>query len=288
MRIKTVLGQTIIVLLWLAIVLPPFVFGWSYYDLPLADRAYSDLHDLFKPTGLIGHGLGIVGTLFIIVGVTTYSMRKRMRSLQGWGKLRSWLTFHIFLCTSGPMLVLWHTSLKVSGIVAISFWSMVIVVTSGILGRYVYVRIPKTAEGHFRNIDELRSEQYALAGRIKELLRLDDQQWQQTGLSVAAQPVRSTWKALMEVLQYDMSFWNRRRSWKQWASHEDVSSEQVQEARSIWRTYSWRARQISLLQPLQRIFTYWHLFHIPLAAVMFIILAVHVVVAILFGYTWIF
>jgi hypothetical protein len=46
-------------------------------------------------------------------------------------------------------------------------------------------------------------------------------------------------------------------------------------------------RQIVLLEPFQRLFRYWHVFHLPLATVMFLILAVHVTVAILFGYAWV-
>jgi hypothetical protein len=47
------------------------------------------------------------------------------------------------------------------------------------------------------------------------------------------------------------------------------------------------AGQAALLGPFQRLFRYWHVFHLPLAIVMFLILAVHVTVAILFGYAWI-
>jgi hypothetical protein len=36
----------------------------------------------------------------------------------------------------------------------------------------------------------------------------------------------------------------------------------------------------------QRLFRYWHLFHLPLALLMLAILAVHVVIAVLFGYGW--
>ena len=47
-------------------------------------------------------------------------------------------------------------------------------------------------------------------------------------------------------------------------------------------------RQGALLQPFQRMFRYWHAFHLPLAIVMLLILVVHVGVAVAFGYTWIF
>jgi Flp pilus assembly protein TadB len=47
-------------------------------------------------------------------------------------------------------------------------------------------------------------------------------------------------------------------------------------------------QQIVLLEPFQRLFRYWHLLHLPLAGVMVLILLVHVAVAVLFGYTWVF
>jgi hypothetical protein len=45
-------------------------------------------------------------------------------------------------------------------------------------------------------------------------------------------------------------------------------------------------RQLMFLQPFQRLFGYWHVFHLPFAIIMFLILAVHVGVAIAFGYGW--
>ena len=48
---------------------------------------------------------------------------------------KHWLEFHIFLCTVGPLLVLYHTAFKFGGIVSVSFWSMVLVVLSGVAGK---------------------------------------------------------------------------------------------------------------------------------------------------------
>ncbi|MBN1199798.1 MAG: hypothetical protein JXA23_10635 [Bacteroidales bacterium] len=38
--------------------------------------------------------------------------------------------------------MLFHTSFKFGGLVAISFWSMAAVFFSGIIGRFIYIRIP--------------------------------------------------------------------------------------------------------------------------------------------------
>jgi hypothetical protein len=137
--------------------------GLDYYVVPVSERPFSPLHGQFAPTGLIGQGYGIIGTLMILVGVVSYGARKRFRWLSRFGSLKSWLHFHIFLCLLGPFLVLLHTTFKFGGLVAIAFWSMALVVASGVFGRWVYVWIPKTANGRFVGRDELRR-------RIRQLL----------------------------------------------------------------------------------------------------------------------
>ena len=109
---------------------------------PLEERFYHPDHENFKPSGLFGHGLGIVGTLLILIGVFIYIARKRYQFLSRYGRVKYWLEFHIFLCTLGPIMVLFHTAFKFGGIVSISFWSMVAVVISGVIGRYIYIQIP--------------------------------------------------------------------------------------------------------------------------------------------------
>ena len=109
-----------------------------------------------KPNGLLGHGIGIIGSISMVAGVSIYMLRKRMRSLGRLGKLKHWLEFHIFLCTLGPILVLFHTSFKIGGVVAISFWSMVAVVLSGVIGRFIYIQIPRTIEGRALSLNEVR------------------------------------------------------------------------------------------------------------------------------------
>jgi len=47
-------------------------------------------------------------------------------------------------------------------------------------------------------------------------------------------------------------------------------------------------RRIAFLQQFRQVFYYWHVVHLPFSIVMFLILFVHVGVAIAFGYTWIF
>ncbi|MDB4584160.1 hypothetical protein N9164_13480, partial [Draconibacterium sp.] len=111
------------------------IYGANYYLTDFEQRFFHHQYEKLKPSGFIGHGAGMFGSLFMIIGVFGYMARKRFRSLSRLGFLKHWLEFHIFLCTLGPVLVLYHTAFKFGGLVAVSFWSMVAVVVSGIIGR---------------------------------------------------------------------------------------------------------------------------------------------------------
>ncbi len=75
-----------------------------------------------------------------------YMGRKRLRRSSG-AALRGWLEVHLFCGIVGPVLVTLHTSFKFNGIVSAAYWSMMIVMLSGFVGRYLYVRIPRSLRG---------------------------------------------------------------------------------------------------------------------------------------------
>jgi hypothetical protein len=42
------------------------------------------------------------------------------------------------------------------------------------------------------------------------------------------------------------------------------------------------------LETMKNLFKYWHVAHLPFALVMLVIMVIHVAVALIFGYRWIF
>ena len=84
--------------------------GYSYYNTAFEERFYHPQHDWFKPSGAYGHGLGILGTFMILFGVVIYIVRKRYNFMAKYIRLKYLLEFHIFLCTLGPILILFHTA----------------------------------------------------------------------------------------------------------------------------------------------------------------------------------
>lgn len=125
--------------LWLAFLAMILITG--LYGLVLVStREIPPAGDLF------GHGMGIVGFVFMLMTETLYSLRKRSRSVK-WGRMSNWLQFHIFTGLVGPFMVLLHTSWKFKGIAGVSTLFTVIIVISGFVGRYIFTRIPRSMEG---------------------------------------------------------------------------------------------------------------------------------------------
>lgn len=95
---------------------------------------------------LFGHALGILGFVLMLMTEILYSLRKRSRSAR-WGKMSTWLRFHIFTGLVGPFMVFLHTSWKFNGLAGVVTWLTVIVVLSGVIGRYIYTLIPRNSDG---------------------------------------------------------------------------------------------------------------------------------------------
>ncbi len=148
--------------------------GISYYRVNLEDRYYHPDNDRLKPSGSVGHSLGVIGSLCIITGVGTYMARKRYRFLSRTGPVKHWLEFHIFLCVLGTFLVAYHTSFKIGGLAAVSFWSMFTVFTSGIAGRVIYLQIPRTMQGRELDQREVRDMRGDIITKIRESYSLDE------------------------------------------------------------------------------------------------------------------
>jgi len=278
--------RTVLVLIWLGVAGAALLNGLEYYTLPLPDRAFSGLHDVYAPSGSTGLDLGIAGTVMIVVGVLLYGLRKRLRVLQGTGSLKHWLQFHIFLCTLGPFLVLLHTSFKFGGIISIAFWSMTLVVLSGVFGRYVYVRIPKTIQGQFLSISALDEQRDAMIAEAGKNAGVDPDRLRGIISPTGLTRPKSTLHALRLAIAHDLSRRAQIHRVKSALGRLSIPPDSRSRLLELAKAQLRLQQQVALLQPFQRLFRYWHVFHLPLAVLMLLILSIHVGVAVMFGYAW--
>lgn len=259
--------------------------GYSYYQLPLEERFYHEHHDWFKPSGLYGHGLGIIGTALIMIGVFLYIARKRYGFLERFIRLKYLLEFHIFLCVLGPVMILFHTAFKFGGIVSIAFWSMVAVVASGVIGRFIYIQIPRTIEGRELSLQEVQAMRSNLTGQFHD----SSQQWASLRESLLEQ-LRVDLET-NKTLSYFQKFLKDRSLIGDIRKKLRTESIPLSERRSFLKTVRQEitlSNRIQRLQQMQQLFKYWHVAHLPFALIMLIIVIIHVGITLAFGYKWIF
>ncbi len=89
--------------------------------------------------GLTGAGLMIVAAI--------YPIFRRIRLFRWLASNTMWFDFHLMAGTVGPLFILLHSALRLDTWVSAAFWSMVIVVASGFLGRYLYTQVPGLSSG---------------------------------------------------------------------------------------------------------------------------------------------
>lgn len=262
--------------------------GWSYYTTDLTERFYHESHESMKPSGVFGHGLGIVGTLMVLIGVFSYIARKRYRFLHKYGRLKHWLEFHIFLCTLGPIMILFHTAFKFGGIVSISFWSMVAVVASGVIGRFIYLQIPRTIEGRELNLSEVQEMKANLEDLLRTSYRLNDEVYYSI-LSALEAPKYQAEKGLVSsIIQKHLDDSRALKSVKGILKQEGIQRKDIKKIMKALSSEIALDNRISRLQTMQKLFRYWHVAHLPFAIIMLVIMVIHVGVTLAFGYRWIF
>ncbi|MDD3321337.1 MAG: hypothetical protein PHS59_07825 [Paludibacter sp.] len=235
-------------------------FGFSFYNLPEEERFFHPLYESLKPSGFFGHGLGIIGTSILLFGLFSYMARKRMKIFSRWGVLKYWLEFHIFMCTLGAVLILFHTSFKFGGIISIGFWSLAIVWVSGVIGRFLYIQIPRTIEGRELSLHEAEEIKNQIADELLEKYQINFHEIMTSKFSEIKAKLIS----------------------------ENVHKHDFRKVKKQIRKERILAERIKRLDQMLRLFKYWHVAHLPFALVMLLIMVIHVIVVLTLGYQWVF
>ncbi|MDH5638908.1 MAG: hypothetical protein OEZ04_10475 [Nitrospinota bacterium] len=261
--------------------------GSSYYLLGFVQHyGYLDKYgQANEPSKGIWHLIGIVGTACFII-MMSYSIRKRFSFMVDAGSLRSWLDVHMFLGIVGTVLTTTHTTYKLGGLVSISFWCMIIVASSGLLGRYLYGWIPHQVSGKELEMEEIRAyleasdqQMQDTLGKSPKIVKYYDQ--------ISSPPGSDKDNALVAI--FKMIFFDIAnmlligKIWVELIMEKELPTSAKKQLFSMIREKNSMLRSRNFLTTAQRLLHYWHVFHKPLAVMMFIVMVIHVIVWFLFG-----
>ena len=263
-----------------------FLSGFAIYaGLKLRHKEY-----LTAETGT-GYLLGILGSLMMLI-LLLYPMRKRFRFMAGWGNIRYWFRFHMMLGVLGPICILYHANFSLGSTnSSVALFSMLLVAGSGLIGRYLYVKIHYGLYGRRINLKELTNdleeEKGELASNLgftpnvrKQMLHFANSVINHSrGLFFSVgvfffMRLRTRWayRGLRGPLKQSLKEEARRRGWS-----ARIYRQHLRNAHLHVRHFLRQVRKVAEFNIYERLFALWHLFHLPLMVMMLVTGVFHVI-----------
>lgn len=230
-----------------------------------------------------GYWLGIAGLSCVGV-LLLYPLRKRIGILRVFGSVPAWFRLHMVMGAIAPVLILYHSRFEVGSINAmVALVCMLIVAASGVIGRFLYIRIYRGVAGKKEEARRLLSEassfremldaNFTDAAEIAEDLEASLKH-KRSGLFVAiwlaVRDSRRVAKAQNQMISGVKK--GSRRVASNGAEKRRVRKRSIQ----LVRQYCESLRSAAQLEVFERLFSLWHVVHLPLFYLMLFAAAVHV------------
>jgi hypothetical protein len=226
-----------------------------------------------------------------------YPTRKRWRWLSRIGNTRRWLNFHVLLGLATPIVVTFHTSFKWAGLAGIAYWTMISVAMSGVIGRYVYAKIPRSIHATKLSVSELDSQTAVLAARLQDSAHFRPEDLAPLLKMPTLEEVRrmSLFRAFGTLVSMDLMrplVISRLRR-KELNNAEKVRTifglrhshrKDLEAILSNLNRQSRLSAAIAFLDRTERAFHLWHVIHRPFSISFVILITVHIGVALSVGF----
>ncbi len=118
---------------------------------------------IFRSGDKLSVWCGVIGTGLMALAAI-YPIFRRVRGFRWLASNTMWFDIHMMAGWLGPLFIIMHTAFKLDSWVASAFWSMIIVLVSGVLGRYLYTHVPSLSSGV--ELEELDNERFFAQARM--------------------------------------------------------------------------------------------------------------------------
>jgi len=246
------------------------------------------MHPWLKPSGAVGQTLGIVAFLMFAF-LWLYPLRKRFRPLAVTGSLARWLDVHIVAGLLVPLFGAVHAGWRFQGIIGLGYACMLTVSLSGIIGRYLYVHLPRSRDGVQLTLAEVDRRGEAIVEQIAEALGEEPGHVREVLLEQDTRrgSHHGALGSLVDLFAADLARWRwKRRLRRDWSRRRGVDPASVALAVRLAGRRAALVQQARMIHATQRLFRYWHVAHMPIAITGLLAVTVHVVAVIALGVTW--
>lgn len=241
--------------------------GWQYS----AERPLTAEHGP-------GYWLGIIGGSMMLL-LLLYPLRKHARFMSRLGPVKYWFRMHMLFGVLGPVCILFHSSFRLGSMNSnIALFCMLAVASSGLFGRYFYVRIHHGLYGRKASLAEIHEHAELLDRALERPLG---------SYPLSASRIRNYERMAQNppgniLGSFGMLFSLGIRTWftytSLWLSF--ATDLPPAERKALLRNIGARmecTRKLSEFQFYTRLFSAWHLLHLPLFLMLIFSGCIHVV-----------
>lgn len=242
----------------------------------------------YTPRSNFGFYLGVVGSVMMLA-LLLYPLRKHVRLMQRWGALKHWFRWHMIMGIVGPGLILFHSTFHLRSLNAtVALVSMVIVVISGVIGRFVYTKIHYGLYGSRATLEKVQQEFFHHSSDVKSRLHFVPQV--ETWLASFDHEANKTDRSFVTMWWHAFALSWKRRFYEARCARalrraltgrrRPEFPRGPSEAIHLVSRYLREAERVAEFTTYERLFSLWHILHIPLiyllaASTIFHIIAVY-------------
>ncbi|MCW5634633.1 MAG: hypothetical protein KIT17_14965 [Rubrivivax sp.] len=245
-----------------------------------------------RPQEDLGYWIGVAGGSMMLA-LFVYPLRKYAGWMRRLGKVKGWFWFHLVMGVAGPWLVLVHAGFRTGSLnAAVALYSMAIVVVSGVVGRFLFVRLNSRLEEaqvalqavrRRARLDDEGGEGSALhyAPGVEQRLR----DFEARELEGAPRRLRDLRQVVLLPMQRRVLLWRclrelRRPLAARAAAGRWGRDELARRRRRVHRLVDDHLEavvRVARQQAFARVFALWHVAHLPFIVLLVISAVVHVV-----------
>jgi len=231
-----------------------------------------------------GYLLGILGGS-LMIALLLYPLSKRLSLLTKLIPIRYWFGIHMFFGVVGPVMILFHSNFHLGSTNStIALISMLLVAGSGVIGRYIYTNIHHGLYGTRVTLKELKQKTendhtellklYASNEKLNRQLQKMEEK--------ALQPYTGLIKSLLHVIYLAINAPRLQRKVlallkKNYQENGDSKSNPENKAViKLVKHYTLALRQSAAFRVYERLFSLWHILHLPLFFMMLITAVIHI------------
>jgi len=239
----------------------------------------------------IGYWLGVAGGVAMLL-LFSYPLRKYLRFMHGWGKLKWWFWAHMALGIAGPLLILLHSTFQVGSLnAAVALYSMIVVALSGVVGRFIKLRVHRGLHGELSSLRELQTRAGFVQSEARTRLhfapqaeaRLRDFEarelhaaagWPTFFRQVFVLPLQQAWTQAACALELRRVL-GRAAAKRNW-SRDELARRERHARRLTWK-YLGAVVRVAQFGAYERVFALWHVAHVPFVYLLVASAVAHVV-----------